>query len=840
MHRVIFYCLNHMLSKSKVILCSTMMVILFFTLGIANTGATDDGEDPTSKTNIMDIITDQYGEFKDDQKSYYHLDAVSDKDVESSEEGEKFWADTYDKLFGWADVKENVGNKLSEMVNLVNNIVFDINIFLTYTMLVMYDLAYTADFTEKIIVELESLMSNITGISGGAFNIGFGLFGNLVKLIAVLTGIYALYIFIVKRAFFESFTSVFQTIIALTIAIFMFANYTALLTGANKITTELSGFVVSLPSHSGGQESNVEDPRTKMKDSIWGMFVDRPYLYMQYGTHDVESLGRGDRDRGVQRVKNILKEPVGEERLTKVIEDEASKNGHSNHMMKYSAVNSRLAFSYFYMVINGLVSLPIYLLSLCLILFQFWFMVIAALAPFALLIAAIPGQFNVMKRYFIELGIPLALKIFVSFVALIVFVISDIIYAADFKSLSGGSNPFYSYVGAATFNLLLFATIFILRKRIKDIFSSGSNTIRELRESSGTFNAPFKKGMQNVATVGGAVAGAVTGGPAGAMTGAAIGGSVGRVVTGEGSVSDVAGSAMKAQHLAHLSKMSKSEKANKLTGFDRSKLENFLNDKDFTPEMKKETMEAFEKAGINQLSDDELAEQFKKISSRGDMEGNFAETFAKGISDNRNSKAVELEKNVLFPNREQRLEQTKSVLSDTGMSSKMVDLTMQSLEKHGLHDVSSDELHSQYHKLKGFSDLSGGFAETFAKGISDERSSIQLQKEKQDVYGEVEYELHMNRTMITNELSNRGLPSEMIDRTLDSLKSHGIDNLSQTEMKRHFDLVVEKAGQGEWKNGFADTFAANIQNERKAVELEKERKALLKSNNLKSLGDFPK
>ena len=222
-------------------------------------------------------------------------------------------------------LKENVGNKLSEMVNLVNNIVFDINMFLTYTMLVMYDLAYTADFTEKIIIELESLMSNITGISGGTFSIGNGLFGNLVKLIAILTGMYALYIFIVKRAFFESFSSVFQTIIALTIAILMFANYTALLTGANKITTDLSGFVVSLPSHSDGSESNMDDPRTKMKDSIWGMFVDRPYLYMQYGTHDVEVLGGGDRNRGVQRVKNILKEPVGEDEITKVVEDEASK-----------------------------------------------------------------------------------------------------------------------------------------------------------------------------------------------------------------------------------------------------------------------------------------------------------------------------------------------------------------------------------------------------------------------------------------------------------------------------------------------------------------------------------
>ncbi len=58
-------------------------------------------------------------------------------------------------------------------------------------------------------------------------------------------------------------------------------------------------------------------------------------------------------------------------------------------------------------------------------------------------------------------------------------------------------------------------------------------------------------------------------------------------------------------------------------------------------------------------------------------------------------------------------------------------------------------------------------------------------------------------------------------------------------MNRHFDLVVEQAEQGEWKNGFADTFASNIENERRAIELEKERKALLKGNNLKSFDDIP-
>ncbi len=81
-----------------------MTIFFFFGMGVTHSGLADDGVGTNKMSDIMDIITDQYGEFKDDGKSYYHLDAVSDKDVESFDEGKKFWADTYDKLFGWADV----------------------------------------------------------------------------------------------------------------------------------------------------------------------------------------------------------------------------------------------------------------------------------------------------------------------------------------------------------------------------------------------------------------------------------------------------------------------------------------------------------------------------------------------------------------------------------------------------------------------------------------------------------------------------------------------------------------------------------------------------------------
>jgi len=193
----------------------------------------------------------------------------------------------------------------------------------------------------------------------------------------------------------------------------------------------------------------------------------------------------------------------------------------------------------------------------------------------------------------------------------------------------------------------------------------------------------------------------------------------------------------------------------------------------------------------------------------------------------------------LFAGRAQKREQTKAVLSDKGIPPEMVDATMTALDQQGLHDVSPKELHSQHDKLMKQGDLNDDYAATFAKGISDERKSIQLQKEKQDVYGEVEYKLHMNKSMVTNELANKGVPPEMINQTLDTLKERGLNNVSPGEMNRHFDLVVEQAEQGEWKNGFADTFASNIENERRAIELEKERKAILEGNNLKSFKKFP-
>src|SRR5699024_9979500 len=143
-----------------------------------------------------------------------------------------------------------------------------------------------------------------------------------------------------------------------------------------------------------------------------------------------------------------------------------------NEYITHSKVWQRLSFTPVYISVNGITSILIYALALFLILFQFWFMMIAVFAPFALLIGAIPGLFNVTKRYFTELGLPLFLKIVLSFGALIVFSISEVLYAMDFRLGEMGAlvnSTFGFYMTVVIVHWVLFGLLFLLRKRIANI-----------------------------------------------------------------------------------------------------------------------------------------------------------------------------------------------------------------------------------------------------------------------------------------------------------------------------------------------------------------------------------
>lgn len=607
----------------------------------------------------IQVNAQDLGDFKDDNESHYYLDAIPDNPEDDYfEEGEN------ERGFFWfLDATEVAGEKFADIINSFANMAFTFNMFLTEMMIAALELAYEFDFINVIIDEISDIMSGITGISSDGSFTSSGIFGQLAIFVAMFAIIYAVFMLLFRRSMFQSLGAILQTVICLTIAILLFTNYAPFLKGVNQVTTEMSALVLGSEVSGGDTDETPSgldgnNLKNKMYDNLWTMFVDRPYMYMMYGKT------RLDDNLTEDRVKSILKAPEGSEERLLALQTEYEDEG--NQYITHSKVWERLSFTPVYITINGITSFLIYALAFFLILFQFWFMMIAVFAPFALLIGAIPGMFNVIKRYFIELGLPLVLKIVVSFGALVVFSISEILYELDFQLGEMGArvnSTFGFYMAVVIVHWVLFALLFFLRKRIANIFVNSNRFMREMKDGLDTSTAPIKSAIKGGATVAGTVGGAMVGGAPGAMAGASVGRTAGETATGDASVGDLAQSAGKAYMYSRLGDSSQpkqgegNEQIPQLSGDSKQNISKFMDDKEFGDD-KEKVMESLEKAGIEEVSEEDLDKAhdgiMKEIEDGKGLQSNYSDMLVSNLQDQHKSKILQAEEGKL---REQQLQE---------------------------------------------------------------------------------------------------------------------------------------------------------------------------------------
>ncbi|KAA9014917.1 glycine zipper family protein [Niallia endozanthoxylica] len=454
---------------------------------------------------------------------YYTLDLASPKDLE-----EQGWFSQAWDFISLQVVDEKISESLHYSIFFIVDMSFKLNVFMTNIMLAILNFAYNTNILNSLVDSTEGTIKSLTGISGTSFG-NTGLFGGSLGLIALLVALYTLYQFIIKKASISAFSGILKSVFALTLALLFFSNYADVLKGAHTVSIDLSAALLSGSIDINVDESNgvIENTtvREKMNDNIFTMFVHKPYLMLQYGTTTEEEIGS-------ERVEELLKIQKSEER-TDIVVKEVTEKG--NDTLTYASVVNRLVFVGVMTITNAVSSIPIFLLALFLVIFQFWFLVIALIAPFVFLWSAMPNQFGVLKRYFFEMSIPLLLKMGLSVIALVIFGITDVLYNLD--TLGGGTQ---GYIITTLLQSLILFTLFLLRKRIFNVFSLGSKELSIMREQmNSTFINPAKKGISNTLTTGGAIVGAVAAGPQGAMLGANIGGSLGNAVTGESDLSEM-------------------------------------------------------------------------------------------------------------------------------------------------------------------------------------------------------------------------------------------------------------------------------------------------------------
>src|SRR5699024_1745074 len=251
--------------------------------------------------------------------------------------------------------------------------------------------------------------------------------------------------------------------------------------------------------------STSEDTET-LADSIHEMFVHRPYLYMQFNTGNAEDIGKGSIETMLLNSQND-----GEKRG-----EIQEQYANGNQMMTFAGIVDRFKFGVLFFFGNAVMSIPVWALAMLMFGLQLLLIVVAMASPFYLVFSMLPGQFGVLINYLKVLLMPLALKIFLSFIGMVIFPLSNIAYSISGTSGVGG------YILTVFIQVTLFFLVFIFRKQIFCILKTSKGFVRDMFESSRIVEAPKERAKDIVGSgvkAGTTTAGYVMGGPTGAQAG---------------------------------------------------------------------------------------------------------------------------------------------------------------------------------------------------------------------------------------------------------------------------------------------------------------------------------
>ncbi|ERH96544.1 CD3337/EF1877 family mobilome membrane protein [Bacillus thuringiensis] len=434
-------------------LFSICMILVFFLLPLGSHVALAEDTKKEEKQeqkgariseNLFSGYTD--GIYKD---KYYEIDTYQPKEDEKN---------VFEKVGGYLFGDDSVGKDLQRMLYTTcqwfANMAFQLNVILGQLTIFLVDQALNLDIVDVVADKLGAAMQNIAGIEKGGF-LSSGLFPAIIGIACVLSACYAGYIFFIKRQPSKGLSELVKTVLVIAFIVTYIGNASTILKSANTISSEISVTVLAKATGTvaGDPGRSKADAIFSVKKQIWDLLVERPYLFLQYGEDSKEKLG-------AKRVDELLATPLGKDRENKV-QDEV-KNG--NQMMVISSVGERLVFTVMYYVVNTFAGVPVIAFCLLIVAFQLWFLVMSIISPIVMAVALLPGHRRVIESWASQWIRPLALKIFMSVMLVIIFTVAELLYVLPEAGVAG-------YVSTMIFQILVFVLCYIFRGNIVAAFS---------------------------------------------------------------------------------------------------------------------------------------------------------------------------------------------------------------------------------------------------------------------------------------------------------------------------------------------------------------------------------
>ena len=456
-------------------------------------------------------------------------DTVNADNLYSQYPLENYQLDFYvDNSWGWLPWNwlDGIGKSVQYGLYCITNFIWTISLYLSNATGYVVQQAYKLDFINDMADSIGKSIQTLAGVTENGFG-STGFYVGFLLLIILIVGIYVAYTGLIKRETSKALHAVINFIVVFVLSASFIAYAPDYIKKINDFSSDIStasldlGTKIMLPDSDSAGKDSVD----LIRDSLFSIQVQQPWLLLQFGNSDIEEIG-------VDRVEALVSvSPSADDGATRedVVKTEIEDNDNDN--LTIPQVINRLGMVFFLLIFNLGITIFVFLLTGMMIFSQILFIILAMFLPISFLLSMIPSYENMAKQAIVRVFNTIMTRAGITLIVTVAFSISSMFYNISTD---------YPFFMIAFLQIVCFAGIYMKLGDLMSMFSLNAGDSQSMGRR--IFRRPYMFMRHRARRMEHRIARAVG---KGSMVGAGTGAMAGAVLSSAGSKQSHAGTTRK-------------------------------------------------------------------------------------------------------------------------------------------------------------------------------------------------------------------------------------------------------------------------------------------------------
>ena len=391
---------------------------------------------------------------------------VSDANAYSKYPLENYKLDFYvDSSWDWLPWNwlDGIGKSIQYGLYAITNFVWTVSLYISNATGYVVQEAYKLDFISDTASSIGKNIQTLAGVTSSGFS-SEGFYVGFLLILILVMGIYVAYTGLIKRETTKAVHAVINFLVVFILSASFIAYAPNYISKINDFSADISSSALSLGTKIVLPDSNSKgkDSVDLIRDSLFSIQVKQPWLLLQYGESDIETLGS-------DRVESLLSaSPDTDDREDVVVEEIEDKD---NDNLSVTKTMTRLGMVVFLFIFNIGISAFVFLLTGLMIFSQVLFIIYAMFLPISFILSMIPTYEGMAKKALTKLFNTIMMRAGITLIITTAFSISTMFY-----SISSG----YPFFMIAFLQIVTFAGIYFKLGDLMAMFSLQSSDTQQV------------------------------------------------------------------------------------------------------------------------------------------------------------------------------------------------------------------------------------------------------------------------------------------------------------------------------------------------------------------------